>query len=514
MNNDRITGIIDIGSNTVRLAVYQLTEGGAYRVIDQGRWAARLSQRLNEDGALSAAAIEELAEVLRHYRRICQLHGASRIRAVATAAIRQATNREQIVDRLNEATGIPVEVLSGEDEARYGSQAMLSTLGFGDGFVIDIGGGSTEISLLIDRKVAHAVSFPIGCVNTASRFALGADIVPPSVLGDIQQFIDQQLSKEPWIGNHPGLPLIGLGGTVRALAKLHQRQTDYPLQMLHGYGLREAEVAVRLDQLAAVPLDRRKKLPGLSKDRGDVIVPGLAILLGIIRYTAASEVIVCGAGLRDGLFYDTCLPAYKPLSAEAVLQESIRNLQGLYPTAPEAHLNQVSKLALTIYDWLDAHYILPDISRRLLETASKLFRIGATIDFNNSADHTFYMLLHTHWNGMPHREIVLTSAIAAFTSYGQVKRNLMPYRTILSEGDIELAARLGSLLQLAAALDRSESQAISALDLTVIGSRLQLIAHAPFPLPVEQMETDSMAKEFKKTWGLAPKLLVTVDQNV
>ncbi|MFD0673443.1 Ppx/GppA family phosphatase [Cohnella sp. GCM10027633] len=508
MNNDRITGIIDIGSNTVRLAVYQLTEGGAYRVIDQGRWAARLSQRLNGNGELAEEAIDELAEVLRHYRRICQLHGASRIRAVATAAVRQSTNRDLIVERLSAATGIIVEVLSGEDEARYGSQAMLSTLGFGDGFVIDIGGGSTEVSLLLDRKVEYAVSFPIGCVNTASRFALGTGEVPPSVLHDIQQFVSQQLVKEAWIGRHPGLPIIGLGGTVRALAKLQQRVTDYPLHLLHGYELSEADVVARLDQLAAIPLDKRKKLPGLSKDRGDVIVPGLAILLGIIRHASASRLVACGAGLRDGLFYDTCLPAFKPLSAESVLQESIRNLQALYPTAPEDHLNQVRKLALALYDWIGERYPLPAGARVMLETAARLFRIGATIDFNNSAEHTFYMLLHTHWNGLPHREIVLTAAIAAFTSSGQLKRNLAPYRALLSEGDIDLATRLGSLLQLAAALDRSEAQAISALELDIVGNKLQLVAHAPFPLPVEQMETDGMAKEFRKTWGLAPKLFV------
>lgn len=508
MAKNQVTGIIDIGSNTVRLAVYQLSDNGAYRVIDQGRWAARLSQRMDDNGNLADEAIDELTDVLRHYRRICQMHGAGHIRTVATAAIRQSANRERIAERLSASTGLSIEVLSGEDEARIGSHAMLCTMGTGDGFVIDIGGGSTEISLLLDRQVKFAVSFPFGCVNAASRFSLGSDPVPPSVLEDIQSFVMRQLASEPWIGQYPGLPVIGLGGTVRALAKLQQRVTDYPLNLLHGYELKAEDAAARLNQLAAIPVDKRKKLPGLSKDRGDVIVPGLAILLGIIRHATASGVIVCGAGLRDGLFYETCVPRFQPQSAESVLQESIRNLTALYPTSPEDHLNQVRKLSVTLYERLSAKYSLPPESRLLLETAAKLYRIGTAIDYNNSANHTYYMLLHTHWNGLGHREMLLTASIAAFSSAGQHKRNLAPFRAILSDGDIELAARLGTLLQLASALDRSEAQAITALDLVVMGTKLQVVAHASHPLPVEQRETDAIAKEFKKTWGLTPKLYV------
>ncbi|WP_027087923.1 Ppx/GppA phosphatase family protein [Cohnella panacarvi] len=506
MTKNRITGIIDIGSNTVRLAVYQLSDNGAYRVIDQGRWAARLSQRMDDEGNLTDEAIEELTEVLRHYRRICQMHGTGFIRTVATAAVRQSANRERIVRRLSDATGLTIEVLSGEDEARIGSHAMLCTMGTGDGFVIDIGGGSTEISLLLDREVKFAVSFPFGCVNLASTFALSSNPVPPAVLEDMQSFVMQRLTGEPWIGQYPGLPIIGLGGTVRALAKFQQKMTDYPFHLLHGYELRAEDAASRLNQLAAIPVDKRRKLPGLSKDRGDVIVPGLAILLGIIRHAAASSLVVCGAGLRDGLFYETCVPRFQPKSAESVLQESIRNLTALYPTSPEVHLNQVQKLAVTLYECLSVKYSLRPESRLLLETAARLHRIGAAIDYNNSAEHTFYMLMHTHWNGLGHREMLLAASIAAFASAGQHKRNLAPFRAILSDGDIELAARLGTLLQLASALDRSEAQAISAMDLVVMAGKLQIVAHASHPLPVEQRETDAIAREFHKTWGLTPKL--------
>jgi exopolyphosphatase/guanosine-5'-triphosphate,3'-diphosphate pyrophosphatase len=510
MQTNKITGIIDIGSNTVRLAVYQLTENGAYRVLDQGRWSARLSQKMDAGGSLPDEAVDELGEVLRHFCRICRKYGAERIRAVATAAIRQAVNRDSIIRRLYSSTGLSIEILTGEDEARIGSRAMLNSLSLTDCFVVDIGGGSTEITLIRNRKVVSAVSFPIGCVNTSSRFALGDGLVSPSLLSDIQSEVRRMLSKEQWISRNPGIPLIGLGGTVRALGKLHQQETGYPFHQLHGYEILNSNVSKTLDSLAKISVEQRRKLPGLSKDRGDVIVPGLAILLGVVQQTQTSRLVVCGAGLRDGLFFETCLPHYESDSEDYVLEESIRNLNALYPVAPEGHLNQVRRLALTLYDQLASSTVIPAYSRLLLDTAARLFRIGAVIDFNDSADHTFYMLLHTHWNGLSHREMIITAAIASYRGSNPLRKKLAPYRIMLEDGDIEAIAKLGTLLQLAAALDRSESQAITKLELHVKGKKLQLTAHAGHPLPVEHMEVESCAKEIKKNWGVTPELKVRI----
>ncbi|MFC5405448.1 Ppx/GppA family phosphatase [Cohnella soli] len=507
---NQVTGIIDIGSNTVRLSVYHINENGAYRVVDQGRWPARLSERMSSDGTLPDSAVDELCEVMRHFKRICQKHGASRIRAVATAAIRQAGNRDAVIEKLRKNAGLSIEILSGEDEARIGTQAMLNSLSVRDAFVVDIGGGSTEITLVRDRKVVSAVSFPIGCVNVAGRFGLGASPVSPTVLTEIQTEARRLFSREKWISQHHGLPLIGLGGTVRALAKLHQRQTNYPFPYLHGYELDKPALASTLGKLANVSVSQRRKMPGLSKDRGEVIVPGMAILLAVVQQTQADKVVACGAGLRDGLFFETCLPHNESQADNYALEESIRNLTALYPAAPAGHLQQVRKLALALYDPLSARTSMPESSRTLLDAASRLFKIGAVIDFNDCANHTFYMLLHTHWNGLSHREMLMTAAIAAYRGANTLRRKLAPYRSIIRNGDVQIITKLGSLLQLAAALDRSESQAITSLDLAIKGNKLRLLATAAHSLPVEKTEVDGMAKEIKKNWGITPELQVRV----
>lgn len=510
----QVTGMIDIGSNTVRLAVYQVQANGAYRVIDQGRWPARLSEKLTNEGLLPLEAIDELAEVLRHFRRICKMHRASRIRAVATAAIRQAVNGRKVLDRLHRLTGLNIELLSGDEEARCGSVAVLRTMSISDALLVDIGGGSTEISLIRNRRLLHAVSIPFGCVNTAARHSLPSGTISEQQLERMQSEMVGVMRAHPWIAQAAGLPLIGLGGTTRALAKLCQRAQEYPYANLHGFELSETMLDETVAKLASLSLDKRRKVPGLSKDRADIIVPGLAILRSIVKHCSSSGIVICGAGLRDGLFYETCLPREEPFSIDQVLEESIHNLTALYPTVPNEHLAQVNRLALALFDRLGPNAGLLPEARRLIDTASRLFKIGAVIDSGDIASHTFYILMHAHWNGLSHREIVLAAGIASYRGANPLRRKLSPYRRILKEGDFHLAVKLGSLLQLAAALDRSESQAISSLEVSVRGgNKLRLTATARHTMPIERMEVDSIAKEFKKNWGFTPKLSVTAKET-
>ncbi|WP_219640860.1 Ppx/GppA phosphatase family protein [Cohnella sp. CFH 77786] len=508
MDSTQTTGIIDIGSNTVRLAVFRLSAGGARRIVDQGRWAARLSRRLLPDGRLPDEAVAELTEVLHHYLRICRMHGTQRIRAVATAAVRAASNREDVIRRLHETTGLRIEVLTGEEEAHYGSQAMLRTLGVADGYVVDIGGGSTEITLLRGRKKEGAVSFPVGSVNMSSLYGLEDEPVPASALEGIERDVNRLLASKKWLSSHPGLPLIGLGGTARAFAKFRQRETDYPFPQVHGFEQSDAELSSALDKLAGMTVAARRKLPGLSKDRADVIVPGLAILKAVMRHTGSTRLAVCGTGIRDGLFFETSLPKVEENRENPVLEESIRNLTALYPTAPQEHLEQVRALACAVLDRLNEDQTLPGRAKVWLDAAARLYKIGAAIDLNDCADHTFYMLMHTHLYGLPHREILLTAGIASFRGLNALKRNLNPYRSMLEDEDFDSIARLGSILQLAAALDRSESQSIRNLHAEAGRGKLVLTAEAQHSLSMERMEVDSLAKDFKKIWGLTPVLHV------
>ncbi|OMF35895.1 phosphatase [Paenibacillus sp. FSL H8-0548] len=503
MTEQRI-GIIDIGSNSVRLVVYERTANGAHRVADSSKRPARLSERIDENGCLPGTAIDELIDTLIHFTMICTHNHTSHIRAVTTAAVRNANNRSEILERIKAETGLIIELLSGEDEASYGFLGMINSLDVQDGLLIDIGGGSTELSLFRNRVIVRSISFPFGCVSLNKRFGAKGLLLDDD-LKLLESFVAEAIRNEPWIGETPGLPLVGIGGTVRALGKMHQAAYHYSFPQTHNYPIIGEQVDELFHQIRKLPLDKRRKLPGLSKDRADVIVPGVAILRVLFRASKASYYRICGAGLRDGLFHATRFPTHPKL--DDVLKYSRTNLIALHPSAPKQHVLQVNRIALELYDVLNYIHHMQPRTRILFNTASQLFRIGASIDYYEYARHSFYLVINSQLNGLTHREIIMTAAIASYKSKGRTRQHISEYKELLNESDLDTIYRLGALLQLAAALDRTETQAIAQLNVQVDSSQLILKPIQPRgTLAVERREVEELSSEFKKLWGVAPIL--------
>ncbi|MCK9861520.1 Ppx/GppA phosphatase family protein [Paenibacillus sp. ATY16] len=503
MTEQRI-GIIDIGSNSVRLVVYERTANGAHRVIDGGKRPARLAERVDDNGILATDAITELLGTLNHFTMICAHNRTGHIRAVATAAIRNAANQAEILETIKSETGLTIELLSGEEEASYGFLGMINAMDVQDGFLVDIGGGSTEVSLFRGRQLVQSVSFPFGCVSLNRKYAVKGTLNEEG-LKSIEALVSEAVKNEPWLTKSPSLPLIGVGGTARAMGKTHQAATKYPFTQTHNYPMTGPDADALFQELYLTPLDRRKKFPGLSKDRADVIVPGIAVLRTLFRLLKTSHYRICGSGLRDGLFHATRFPG-RSLHQD-VLAFSLQNVSALHPAAPKQHVMQVNRLALQLYDELRPVHLLPNRAKVLLDAASTLFRIGASIDYYEYAKHTFYLIVNSHLNGLAHREILMIAAIASYKSKNRTRQQLLEYKELLGESDYDSIHKLGILLQLAAALDRSETQAIGRLEAVQSGSQLLLNpVRSEGTLAVEAREVEELSSDFKKLWGLTPVL--------
>lgn len=502
MNNERV-GIIDIGSNSIRLVVYERIGAKSYRVIDESKESARLSATIAPDGSILQEDIARLVRILHDFQLLCRVHGVHTVRAVATAAIRNAVNGEEVVQRLRAQTGLPIEIVSGEEEARLGFLGMINTIDIADGFLIDIGGGSTEVSLFRHRKLVRSVSFPFGAVNTAKAYAEGGSVSAENAKR-IRDKVAAAAKDEPWLTGQPGLSLIGLGGTIRSLCKIDQRLNKYPFSQTHQYELDKTALNRLAEWLPTLAPDARIKVDGLSRDRADIIVPGLLILHTLFLHINASRCIVSGAGLRDGIFYETAFPA-EPLRAD-VLADSVQNLLAQHPAVSELHVEQVSRLATALFDNLSLAASFGARARSLLQTAALLYRIGVTVDFYDYDRHTFYLMVHTRIDGLSHRESVLCALIASFRSKSRARSLMLHYKELLAEADPELVYRLGSLLQLAIALDRSETQPLTAIRATIDRQELRVDWSGQHDPAIELREVERIAGDFKKCWGLRVKL--------
>lgn len=500
MKTDKRIGIIDIGSNSVRLVVYEITSHSARRVVDEGKKAVRLSERIGPDGRLPHKEILALAETLRHFKMLCNAQGAVEIRAVATAAVRNAANSVEIADLLIKHTGMNIEVLSGQEEARLGFVGMINAMNVKNGFLIDIGGGSTELTLFRNRQVVQSVSIPFGAVNMARSYSQEG-VVNDEQLRQIRSMVTEAMRKEKWISGNGGLPLVGLGGTIRSLGKLVQRSSRYSLPLTHNFRMSGETVDEVLDKLMDLSPDRRSRFDGITKERSDIIVPGIILLQSVFRYIGASHYLVSGTGLRDGLFYETSFPGKD--NVPDVLEFSVRNLLRLHPSVPLLHVEQVDRLARTIFEGLREMHKLDRTARTYLHVACLLYRIGVTVNYYSYPKHTFYIMAHARIDGLTHREILICALAASYKNRHRTRRQYLAYKDILNEADCRLAVTLGSILQLASALDRSESQPVAKLSVKAGKKTLELSLHCRHTPVLEIAQAATLEKEFKKVWGLS-----------
>ena len=233
-NDDRPFAVLDVGSNSARMIVFRLREGEHLDVLEDARSPLRLARELRDGDELGADAIDRTIETLRDFRAVADGAGADRILAIATSAVRDAIDGQILLDRAKEI-GVTLDIIDGDTEARLGFVGAMHDLAVTSGATLDLGGGSAEISRFQDRRLERTWVFEIGSLRMSDRF-LNGDPPSASQLRRLRRFVAESLPAEIGrLGN--GEEMVGIGGTVRNLAKIDMRRTEHPLHLLHGYQL-------------------------------------------------------------------------------------------------------------------------------------------------------------------------------------------------------------------------------------------------------------------------------------
>lgn len=502
----RYIGVIDLGSNTARLVIYEQNERGLVYERDNIKRGLRLSGHLR-DGALDEQGWEKTMACMRQFRDILTARQVSNVIGVATAAVRQAANGSELMRAIEAETGIAMRVLSGEEEARYGYLAVMQSMNLEEGITVDIGGGSTELTYFANRRLQHSASFPFGIVTLTSRF-LRHDPPLPGEIAQLQDFLARQFMTCSWLTARD-CPVIAIGGTARNLAKMHQRSIGYSLGSLHHYTLSAEVVQGLLEQTLALPLAERKQLPGLSKDRADVIPSGIAVFHALLKLSGGRELIVSNKGLRDGVLCEAVWGAEQPIRAADVRRRSVEQFMCRYQIDP-CHARHVRDLALSLFDQLPARDMLPNSpgERDLLEAAALLHDAGRAINVYEVSQHTFYLLSSVLLWGYTHRERLLIAMIASYKNNKLLEQQLSTHADILFKSDKHTAEKLGLLVQLACTLDRTMMQRIGKVRLTEEAGEVVLDCFSAIPALIEYELLEDVLQKAAKSWKRPVRLRV------
>lgn len=455
--------VIDLGSNTARLIVMSAIPGYAFRLEDEIREVVRLRQGMSESG-LAPAAMERGFATLRLFKRFCDAVHAELIIAAATSAVRDAANGPLFVARVQNELGLTLRVLDGEREAYYGAIGALNDVALSAGAVLDIGGGSAQISQVRDRRYIQGQSAPLGALALTERF-VAHDPITDREYKAVRDEIGRHLDQFTWLPQVSG-QLVGLGGTIRNLTRMEAIRHASPLSTLHGFELTAAGLEETIHQLRSLPLNRRVKLPGLRSDRADIILPGALVVQAVLDRLKLDRLTVAVNGLREGLFYERFWAHLPDPVIPDIRSFGVLNLARIYGYQ-KTHANHVRYLATRVFDQLGALHGYGAPERDLLSAAALLHDLGAIISYDDHDLHSQTLITNAGLPGYTPREIALIALLTRYHRKGSPE--LDRFSVLMGPGDELRLLRLAAILRLAEYLERGRTSAVD--DVTVTAGK-------------------------------------------
>jgi exopolyphosphatase/guanosine-5'-triphosphate,3'-diphosphate pyrophosphatase len=496
--------VIDLGSNSWRLVVFTFARGAWWKRTDELYETVRIGAGLGASGRLGEEAMQRGLETLAVFERFCRANGlaAGDVHPIATSAIRDASNRGEFIERAQAQTGLKIEVLSEEDEARYGYVAAINTSTMTDGVVVELGGGSMQLIGVKDRHARELTSFPLGAVRLTEEFLSGSGPAKKKELQRVRERVRETLSALRWL-SRSGSRAVGVGGAVRNLAAAAQRAADQVDIGVQGFVIAPDAIDELVHTLASMPTAERGSMPGIKPGRGDIILAAALTLQTVLDLGEFDGLEVTEAGLRDGVFLARTLLADRPEPLLANVREAaVRNLAFQYES-DMTHVEHVARLALQMHDSLvDAGLFKPGPSEReLLWAASMLHDVGMTISYDDHHKHSRYLIVSAELPGFDPRERALIAQISRYHRKGAPKLGEMA--PLAHEDDEELLDRCSVILRLAEHLERGRDQSVSEARLRANGHGVNLLLEAAgdLTLPRWSVERYGDGEMFEQVFG-------------
>src|SRR5688572_11211758 len=460
---------IDIGTNSIHMIVVRVRPDLSFEIIDREKDMVRLGAGGLDGRSLTPTAIAGALQTLAKFRRLADSHKVDEIVASATSATREADNGGDFIAEVDRLTGIKIRVISGTEEARliHLAAAYGVDIGASTGVVVDIGGGSVEVTLGNATQMTVGKSFKVGVIRLTERF------VKSDPLSDRdERHLVKHLNREmgdylDHIASRGFDRVIGTSGTILSLGALASSDGGVPIEELRNRRVSAKSLHKLRKRLTSVSLEGRLAIPGLDPRRADLSVAGSVLFDTIVRRLGAEEFTLCDLALREGLVLDYIhrnsarirkVERYPDVRRRSVIELGERC--GYW----SEHAQQVARLALAIFDQTRGVHKLGDREREWLEYGGLLHDIGVHISYERHHRHSYYLIKNGDLRGFDPGEIEVIALIARYHRQATPKKSHEGYADL--SGALRRTVRtLAAMVRLAEGLDRSHSQALAGIDL-------------------------------------------------
>jgi exopolyphosphatase/guanosine-5'-triphosphate,3'-diphosphate pyrophosphatase len=459
---------IDIGTNSIHMIVVRVRPDLSFEVIDREKDMVRLGAGGLDGRSITPTAMAAALQTLAKFKRLADSHKVDEIVAAATSATREADNGGDFIAEVDRLTGIRIKVISGTEEARliHLAAGYGVDIGGSTGVVIDIGGGSVEVTIGTARQMTLGKSFKVGVIRLTERF-----VKSDPLSGRDERRLVKHLNREmgtylDQVAQRGYDRVIGTSGTILSLGAL-AAEKDVPVEELRNQRVGAKALHRLRKKLTSLTLEERLGVPGLDPRRADLSVAGSVLLDTIVRRLNADEFTLCDLALREGLVLDYIhrnsarirkVERYPDVRRRSVIELGERC--GYWPE----HAAQVARLALAIFDQTRSVHGLGDRERDWLEFGALLHDVGVHISYERHNRHSYYLIKNGDLRGFDPQEIEMIALIARY------HRQATPKKSHGGYGDLKGSKRravkaLSAMVRLAEGLDRSHSQALAGIDL-------------------------------------------------
>lgn len=485
---DDVLAAIDVGTNAVRLELAKVLPDGALETLHQERDPVRPGEGLFKTGLIRKEVADRLLSTLRRYAALCRRYNA-RVRAVATSAVREAKNRDEIVRRAKKEAGLTLEVVSGREEARlicagvlHGKPPLQRSL------CVDIGGGSTEVAFAFGEIPKDLWSVNLGAVRLTEVFNLNGKVARRQL--KLMRNFAREAIEETLPASIARSPTTALGssGTIQAVVGFARSEG-------HGHATAR-EVSQAVEELADMDNEKRRKR--FDPRRADIVVAGAVILEAVIKHLRLHSITAVDRGLREGILYDLVRRRKVDPEDTSLFEASLA--LGRRFGLGEPHARQVSRIALGFFDDLVRLHQLPAAARPYLEVAALLHDVGHSLNYQRHHKHSQYIIVNSDLPGLSDRERQIAGAIARYHRRsapdagheGMAGFNAAEQRII---------RKCATLLRVADSLDRSHHQPITKVSAMVKGSAVVVRLKAKTPVDLEMWDAAHERPLFREVFG-------------
>jgi len=501
---------VDMGSNAIRFLVADFANQAQFITLVSERVPVRLGHGVYLSGRLDAAAMDAAVATLADFRAQMAELGVEHYRAVATSAVRESRNGGELIERVRDATGIELEPISGSEESRLVHLAVANRLPLGRRrwLLVDLGGGSVEVSLVDRGGTIWSESHTMGSVRLLEVLTeAGAD--PGRFRRLLEEYVSV-LRAPAAVGTGRIAGYIATGGNIETLARLAGSRADQEVIRLPVDNLRAIT-----ERLAAMSYRERVEELGLREDRADVVLPAAAVYLRLAELCRATEIIVPGVGVKEGVLLDlvdglTRTRDHADRQARDVLAGAVT--VGRKYLFDEAHARHVSELALALYDQLRPLHNLGAADRKILQAAALLQDIGQFVSYKGHHKHSYYLISNTELPNFSQHEMRLVATVARYHRGADPVAQHRPFAE-LDEDEQQRARRLVALLRVAHALDRDHLQRVRDLQARIGTSWVTLHLEASDGLLLEAWSLKKKSQLFADVFGRKVRLRVAGDQG-